>query len=173
LLTLSNTAFGANNQQPSLFGGAKPNAFGQSTTTSGSTLFGNTAATTSAPSAFGGFGATSANTGAFGTGGTQSSTLFGQNNQAKPGGFGVGNPSLFGAGGFGTTNSTTNAFGAPTSTALGPNIPPSDGTAKIPFQAKTEKENNATVHYQNIACQEPYQNYSQEVSPYPVRHIVF
>jgi len=142
----SSTPFGQNNQSTSTgFGstntgglfGSKPATGGglfgaQSQPASGTGLFGSTNST--------GFGNT--NTGAFGSTANTGTSLFGNNNQNKPGfSFGAQQPSTTGAG-FGTTNTgTTGAFGSGTGTSLFGN---NTGTqnASTPFGSTNQPASN-------------------------------
>ncbi|KAL9113205.1 MAG: hypothetical protein Q9227_002540 [Pyrenula ochraceoflavens] len=130
-------------------------------TSSGGSLFGNTA-TSSAPSGsgFGGF-SNSSTSGGFGSTNTNNTGgLFGNKPASGFGSSTTNTSSAFG-GGFGAT--TSGGFGS--GTALGGNVPPSNGTADIPFNAYTEKESgnsNINNHFQTITMMQPYQKYSQE-----------
>ncbi|KAK7419971.1 hypothetical protein QQZ08_010607 [Neonectria magnoliae] len=149
--------------------GSKP-AFGSTTNTGGTGLFGSPAANTATTSSFGGFGsnnnAATTTTSAFGGGNTTGGSIFG--NTANKTGFGAtGNPggSLFGGGG--ATANTTSGFGSgfgSNNTTLAGGDPP--GTAGTPFQAHTEKEPNSTSNqsnaFQNILFQDPYKKWSSE-----------
>ncbi len=112
-------------------------------------------------STFSGFGANSA--------GTTSGGMFGAPNKPAFGGTqGSSGGSLFGGGtGFGSQpNQPTSAFGAPISSALGPNSAECQGTGSTPFQATTEKEGTTSGinHFQSISFMQPYKNFSFEVS---------
>ena len=153
--TPNNTGFGQN----------RP-AFGASTTTSGSGLFGSGTATAGNTTGFGGFGSSTNNNN------TSSGGLFGS---AQKPAFGSGNTGggLFGSGntggGFGSTNNQqTSAFGAPISSALGANNAECQGTGSTPFSAYTEKEGtgNTNNHFQSISFMAPYKNFSFEVSTF-------
>lgn len=158
-LTISSTAFGQSSNNA--FGQNK-SPFGSNANTSGGSLFGSNTNTG------GGFGSNNTNsgglfgssTGAFG-GGTNSGgggfTGFGQSNNQSSG-FGS-SKTLFGSGGAGTTG----PFGG-TGTALGQEVPPSQGTAIVPFEPVTEKEQSGTGSsvYQTITFQQPYQKYALE-----------
>ena len=152
------STFGASGSNPAPFGANKP-AFG-SGTTSGGSLFGSTPS--AGTSTFGGFGAN--------TTGSTSGGLFGAANKPAFGGAQTSSGgSLFGGGtgGFGSqTSQPTSAFGAPLSSALGPNNAECQGTGSTPFQAFTEKEGtgNQTNHFQSISFMQPYKNFSFEVS---------
>ncbi|OCL13785.1 hypothetical protein AOQ84DRAFT_224189, partial [Glonium stellatum] len=157
-------AFGSSNTNTGF--GAKP--FGATTTTSGSGLFGS-ATSTAGSTGFGGFGTTANNTSAgFGSSNTGGG-LFGSQSKPTFGASTTGTAGLFGSGtgtgtgtGFGS-NTTTTGFGSSTP-AFGANNqpPPNNGTASTPFQPFTEKDANASSHYQTIAFQQPYTNYSLE-----------
>jgi nuclear pore complex protein Nup98-Nup96 len=142
--TSSTTPFGQNNQNTSsgfgstntgsLFGN-KPATTGglfgaQTQPASGTGLFGSTGST--------GFGST--NTGGFGSNTNTGTSLFGNNNQNKPGfSFGTQQPSTTGTG-FGTTNTgTTGAFGSGAS-LFGNNT--ATQNASTPFGGTNQAANN-------------------------------
>ncbi|ETN43213.1 uncharacterized protein HMPREF1541_02372 [Cyphellophora europaea CBS 101466] len=144
--------------------------FGSTTNTaSGGGLFGNTPTNTNTSTGFG------SSTGGFGT--STNNNAFGSNSNTGFGGFGntankpafgsssSGGTTLFGQGGSGTTGgfgSSGNAFGG-SGTALGQNVPPSQGTAVVPFAPTTEKDPQGTTqNFQSINFMEPYQKYSFE-----------
>ena len=144
--------------------------FGNKTGFGGSssgTLFGSTA-TSSAPassSTFGGFG-TSNTGGGFGNTNTNTSGgLFGSKPTGTFGSTTANTSSGFGSGLGGASNS--GSFGSGTALGAG-NLPPSNGTADVPFNPHVEKEsaqggNSTTSNYfQTITMQQPYQKYSQE-----------
>ncbi|KAK0641102.1 nuclear protein 96-domain-containing protein [Cercophora newfieldiana] len=148
--------------------GAKP-AFGATTTTAGTSLFGSTTAT--APStgfgAGGGFGsaATTSTTPFGGTG----SSLFGANKPATTG-FGTGSTG-FGAGAttggsiFGGGTTTSTGFGATANPGIGTNIGDPPGTAVVAFTPTVEKEANNSSQsnsFQNILFMEPYKKWSAD-----------
>ncbi|KIX09550.1 uncharacterized protein Z518_00630 [Rhinocladiella mackenziei CBS 650.93] len=148
--------------------------FGSNPNTAGP-LFGNIPASTpfgsSALSTTSGFlGNTASNTGGFGSGGR----TFGSNTNASPFRFGRAtqpafgstspSSSLFGQGGSGTTRSfgTPSAFSFGTALSAGA-VPPSDGTASVPFAPTVERDgagqNNS---YQSVSFMAPYSKYSFE-----------
>jgi nuclear pore complex protein Nup98-Nup96 len=163
------SAFGTSSTTP--FGAAKP--FGAANT-SGSTLFGGSTATTGG-TGFGGFGSNTANTtntsspfGASTTGGglfgsTANKPAFGSAPATGGGLFGSTNTNTaFGQG----NNQTTSLFGNAQGTALGPNVPESQGTGSTPFQPFIEKDgpsSSTSNHFQSISFMSPYQKYSFEV----------
>lgn len=126
-------------------------------------MFGTTTATAGGSGGLGGFGGTNTsnnsaglfgggnNKPAFGTGGTAGGSIFGAGSSGG----------VFGA----TANQPTSAFGAPISSALGPNTAESQGTGSTPFQVQTEKESgsNVTNNFHSISFMQPYKNYSFEV----------
>ena len=150
--------FGANNSTP--FGQNRP-AFGASTTSSGTGLFGGGTATAGTTTGFGGFGSTANNNN------TSGGSLFGSTQKPAFGGGNTGG-GLFGSASpaFGSTNQQTSAFGTPISSALGTNNAECQGTGSTPFQAYTEKEGtgNTNNHFQSISFMAPYKNFSFEVS---------
>ena len=166
--------FGSSSAGGGLFGGNKPAAtslFGSTNTASntGGGLFGNTNtnnASTGFGASTGGFGS-NANNSAFGNNSGTAGGFSGFGNTANKSAFGSGSSAttLFGQGGSGTTGgfgaNTGNAFGG-SGTALGQNIPPSQGTAVVPFQPTNEKDNAGTIAYQSISFMEPYNKYSPE-----------
>jgi nuclear pore complex protein Nup98-Nup96 len=166
----STGGFGQSTGTTSLFGPSKP-AFG-ATTSSGTSLFGNTA--TAGSSGFGGssstFGGTTANNSTFGGSNPVGGFSFGQPKPAFGSGGGTG---LFGstgstAGGSGFGTSQSNPFGqAGAGTALGQGVPPSEGTNITPFNATNEKDptGNGTNSFQSINFMPAYSKYSFEVSP--------
>ncbi|KAF2130193.1 hypothetical protein P153DRAFT_313762 [Dothidotthia symphoricarpi CBS 119687] len=158
--------FGANNTASSTAFGSKPFGGG----TSGG-LFGGSG---TSGSTFGGFGASqpSNTTSTFGAANNNNNTggsLFGQNKPAF--GAAATTGSAFGGGstggGFGTATNTTGGFGSSAGgfgAAAGAQQP-NNGTASTPFAAHVEKDGpsgSSTQHFQTIAFQQPYQNYSLE-----------
>ncbi|KAH7175687.1 nuclear protein 96-domain-containing protein [Dactylonectria macrodidyma] len=148
--------------------GSKP-AFGATTTTGGTGLFGGSTTNTTTPSTFGGFGSnnnTAATTSAFGGGNTTGGGMFG-NTASKPAFGGTSNTggTLFG-GGSNTNTGTTGFGGGFGGTALGGATGDPPGTAVTPFQAYSEKEPNSTTNqsnsFQNILFQDPYKKWSSE-----------
>ncbi|KAI1124556.1 nuclear protein 96-domain-containing protein [Nemania abortiva] len=162
------SAFGSNNNNTSAFG-AKPSAFGTTSSAGGGLFGGSTTSTTN--NAFGSFGNNTSTASPFG-GGSGSSLFgssankpaFGSTTTATSGG-------LFGSGGTNTNN--TSSFGSFGGTTLGGastgalgavGDPP--GTANVTnFQPLVEKENastNAQNSFQNILFQDPYKKWSAE-----------
>ena len=153
----SGSTFGTTGSNSTPFGANKP-AFGTGATSSGGLFSATPSASTST---FGGFGGNST--------GNTSGGLFGAANKPAFGGTqGTSGGGLFGSGsGFGSqSNQATSAFGAPLSSALGPNSAECQGTGSTPFQAFTEKEGTGTQmnHFQSISFMGPYKNFSFEVS---------
>jgi hypothetical protein len=163
-------AFGQSTGGSSLFGQPKP-AFG-APSSSGSSLFGGTTATAGS----GGFGSGSSTFG----GSTANPSPFG--GSSTSGGFSFGQPksTSFGSGGgtglFGGVGSTTGTSGFGTGqtnpfgqsgagTALGQNVPPSEGTGITPFHPTNEKDgtSNTTNSFQSINFMPAYSKYSFEV----------
>lgn len=135
-------------------------------------MFGATTATAGGSGGLGGFGSTNTS--------NNSGGLFGGNNKSSFGGGGATGGSMFGGGSSGsvfgsTANQPTSAFGAPPSSALGPNTAESQGTGSTPFQAHTEKESGSTTtnHFQSISFMQPYRNFSFEVGYFRMGGIVF
>ena len=172
MLTPSLTGFGttSNTGGSSLFGN-KPSSgglFGASTSTpSGGGLFGNNTQSNTGGgfgSSSGGFGST-ANNNAFGSNSSGFGSGFSSANKPAFGSSSSSTP-LFGQGGAGTTTGfgSTGAFGsAGAGTALSNQpVPPSEGTAAVPFSVTTEKEGNGQNSYHTITFQQPYQKYSLE-----------
>ena len=174
MLTFSLAGFGSQSNTGSSLFGNKSNTtgslFGSGTSNTGgsSGLFGNSTSTNTG----GGFGASS---GGFGASTTANNNAFGSNSSGFGGGFGAGKPAfgssssstpLFGQGGAGTTGGfgATNAFGnGGSGTALSNQpLPPSEGTAAVPYAVTTEKEGNGTNNFHTITFQPPYQKYSLE-----------
>lgn len=167
MLTFPTLGFGSQSNTGSSLFGNKSNTSGglfgsgTSNTTTGGGLFGNSTSTNTGT----GFGASStannnafgSNSGGFGGGFGASKPAFGSNSSSTP---------LFGQGGTGTTGGfgSTNAFGsAGSGTALSNQpIPPSEGTAAVPYAVTTEKEGNGTNAFHTITFQPPYQKYSLE-----------
>ena len=158
--------FGVATTNTTPFGQTRP-AFGASTTTGGSGLFGGGTATAGSTSGFGGFGSTTNSNNTSGGG------LFGSTQKPAFGGGNTGG-GLFGSantgGGFGSANNQpqAGAFGAPISSALGTNTAECQGTGSTPFSAYTEKEGtgNTTNYFQSISFMPPYKNFSFEVSTF-------
>lgn len=164
------TGFGSNSSGGGLFGANKPagtSLFGSTNTSSntGGGLFGSTNQTsTGFGASSGGFGASNNNT-AFGNNSTNT-TFSGFGSTANKPAFGsnTSGTTLFGQGGSGTTGgfgASSNTFGG-SGTALGQNVPPSQGTAGVAFAPTTEKDNAGTINYQSISFMEPYNKYSPE-----------
>ncbi|KEF57553.1 uncharacterized protein A1O9_05471 [Exophiala aquamarina CBS 119918] len=157
--------FGNANNSTSLFGN-KPasNPFGASTN-SGTGLFGNSTNSGGFGTSTGGFGGN--NTSAFGSNNNNATSSFSFGSNANKPAFGnttTATP-LFGQGGSGTTSGfgATNAFGSGTALSNQP-VPPSEGTASIPFAPHIEKDGTGSTSsaYQSIVFQQPYQKYSFE-----------